>query len=86
MPCHECEKLHEEESRSWGSLQEQRYINRQFGYRGKAVKEGERALERAYNLARAKTRLHKGECHKDEGYEVTIEDLNILIRNGRMEP
>jgi hypothetical protein len=86
MPCDECERLQQEEVSNLRSLQEQRYINRQSGLRGKQAKELEQGLERAYSLARAKTRLHKGTCHKDESHKVTIEDLNIFVRNGRTRP
>jgi len=86
MQCDECEKLQKAEAFARSSLQEQRFVNRQWGIRGKSAEQSERALEQAYNLARAKTKLHKGECHQDEGYEVTIEDLSILVRNGRTEP
>lgn len=86
MQCDECEKLQKAEASALRSFQEQRSVNRQMGLRGKSAKESERALEQAYNLARAKTRLHKGKCHQDEGSKVTIQDLDILVRDGRTKP
>lgn len=86
MPCEECERLQREEAYALRSLQEQRYINRQSGNRGKAAKQGEQDCEQGYERARAKMRVPKGECHQDEGYKVTLEDLEILVRNGRTKP
>jgi hypothetical protein len=82
MPCDECEKLQKAEAYALRSLQELRYINRQWGNRGKAAKQGEQDLERAYKMARAKTRLYNGECHQDEGHKVTIEGIEIVFRDG----
>lgn len=86
MPCDECQNLQEEEADAWRSLQEQRTVNRQSKLDGKQAKEVEEGLERAYNLACAKNRLHKGKSHQDEGHTVSIGDLNIVARGGRTRP
>ena len=54
--------------------------------RGKAAKEEETRLQRACMLAGAEARVHKGQCHPEEGYKVTIEDINIKMREGRTCP
>jgi len=63
MPCDECRKLEEEEANTRRALQEQKTVNRKWNLHGKQAKEAERALERAYDLARAKNRLHKDASH-----------------------
>ena len=52
----------------------------------KSAKEEIKRLERAYTLACAESRLHKGKCHAEEGYKVTIEDIHIKLREGRTSP
>jgi len=52
----------------------------------KEAKKVEQILTQAYDLARAKIRLHEGMAHQDEGRTVRIEDVNIIIRDGRTRP
>jgi hypothetical protein len=87
MPCDECKKLHDAETNALRSLQEQHYINSQWRINSrKSAKEEIKRLERAYTLACAESRLHKGKCHPEEGYKVTIEDIHIKLREGRTSP
>ena len=86
MACDECRKLQQEEKQAWQSLQGQRAMHRQMSLHVKEAKKVEQILTQAYDLARAKIRLHKGEVHQDEGHKVSIEDLNIIIRDGRTRP
>jgi hypothetical protein len=86
MGCDECIRLQEEETDAWQSLQNQRTMNRQISLHGKEAKHVEQRLTRAYNLASAKIRLHKGKVHQNEGHTVSIEDVNIIIRDGCTRP
>jgi hypothetical protein len=77
MLCAECRKLQDEEENAMRALQEQGTVNRECNLHGKQAKKVERDLEKAYDLARAKNRLHKRTYHPEEGHTVSI------VRAGR---
>lgn len=80
MLCEECKRLDEATANALRSLQEQSHVNRQWGIRGKAAKQVEQDLERAYKRARAKANSHKATCPQIQGYRVTVKDLDDLHR------
>jgi hypothetical protein len=61
-------------------------MNQQMSLHGKQAKKDEQISIQAYNLACAKTRLHKGKVHPEEGHKVSRADEDIIIRNGRTRP
>jgi hypothetical protein len=86
MACDECSRLQQEETDALQSVQSHRTMNLQMGLDGKEDKKVEQRLREVYDLACAKNRLHKGNVHKDEGHRVSLEDLNVVLRQGRTSP
>jgi hypothetical protein len=86
MVCDECMRLEKLKSHCFRNWREQRQINLRVRNRSKQAKQVEQSFEHAYGVACAQTRLHKAQCHPEQGDRVDPHDLDIVVGKARLWP
>jgi len=90
VPCAECERLEKESQsayRSWmmyrpWSTSDRRPKSRWF----KDDKEAYKGLEKSYHLAQAKYSLHAATHSQSADAREVVQNMNIVMRGGRLAP
>jgi hypothetical protein len=76
MTCDECNRLHAEAASSWKVYLAAKHLNR--GQQPEQHLMQQENLLRAYRLAAARQRVHRGKLHPEDGHVVRIEDLQLV--------
>jgi hypothetical protein len=82
MDCNECNRLHTEAAFSWQTYRGRKRLNQSARSPSDADLKQQEDLLRAYGLAAARQRVHRGRVHPEHGCTVRFEDLRLVAGNG----